>query len=139
MCPVAPLREGYKPRGIATVRPMFQFRVIDLLQAIKARSSEMAWLDGELSLVIQDELNPDNTRPLAMSCSGGTVQIVRGHRTQHCLEANIRVFSQIYCGYLTPTEAVSQGLATVHSDETLRIADQIFPKYEPFIPETDRF
>jgi predicted acetyltransferase len=139
MCPVAPLREGYKPRGIATVRPMFQFRVIDLLQAIKARSSEMAWLDGELSLVIQDELNPDNTRPLAMSCSGGTVQIVRGHRTQHCLEANIRVFSQIYCGYLTPTEAVSQGLAAVHSDETLRIADQIFPKYEPFIPETDRF
>lgn len=139
MCPVAPLREGYKPRGIATVRPMFQFRVIDLLQAIKARSSEMSWLEGELSLVIQDELSADNTRPLAMSCNGGTVQIVRGHRTQHCLEANIRVFSQIYCGYLTPTEAVSQGLATVRSDETLRIADQIFPKYEPFIPETDRF
>jgi predicted acetyltransferase len=139
MCPVAPLREGYKPRGIATVRPMFQFRVIDLLPAIKARSTEMAWLDGELSLVVQDELNPDNTQPLAMSCNGGTVQIVRGHRTQHCLEANIRVFSQIYCGYLTPTEAVSQGLATVHSDETLRIADQMFPKYEPFIPEIDRF
>jgi hypothetical protein len=32
MCPVAPLREGYKPRGIATVPPMFQFRVIDVLQ-----------------------------------------------------------------------------------------------------------
>jgi predicted acetyltransferase len=139
MCPVAPLREGYKPRGIATVRPMFQFRVIDLVQAVKARSSEMTWLDGELSLSIQDELNPDNTQPLAISCSGGTVQIVRGHHTQHCLEANIRVFSQIYCGYLTPTEAVSQGLATVRGDETLRIADQIFPKYEPFIPEIDRF
>jgi predicted acetyltransferase len=139
MCPVAPLREGYKPRGIATVRPMFQFRVIDVLQAIKARSPEMAWLDGELSLVIQDELNPDNAQPLAVSCSGGTVQIVRGHRTHHCLEANIRVFSQIYCGYLTPTEAASQGLITIRSDETLRIADQIFPKYEPFIPEVDRF
>lgn len=139
MCPVAPLREGYKPRGIATVRPMFQFRVIDVLEAVKARSAEMAWLDGELSLIIQDELNPDNTQPLAISCSGGTVQIVRGHHTQHCMEANIRVFSQIYCGYLTPTEAVSQGLATVHTDETLRVADQIFPKYEPFIPEIDRF
>ncbi len=139
MCPVAPLREGYKPRASATVRPMFQFRVIDLLQAIKARSSEMAWLDGELSLVIQDELNPENTLPLAMSCSNGTVQLVRGHRTRHCLEANIRVFSQIYCGYLTPTEAASQGLITVRDDETLRIADQIFPKYEPFIPESDRF
>jgi predicted acetyltransferase len=139
MCPVAPLREGYKPRGIATVRPMFQFRVIDVLQAVKARSSEMTWLDGELSLAIQDELHPDNTQPLAISCNGGTVQIVRGHHTEHCLEANIRVFSQIYCGYLTPTEAVSQGLATVRGDETLRIADQIFPKYEPFIPEIDRF
>jgi predicted acetyltransferase len=152
MCPVAPLREGYKPRGIATVRPMFQFRVIDVLQAIKARSSEMARLDGELSLVIQDELNPDNAQPLAISCSGGTVQIVRGHHTDHCLEANIRVFSQIYCGYLTPTEAASQGLVTTRvptrsegraeggaDEETLRIADQLFPKYEPFIPETDRF
>lgn len=139
MCPVAPLREGYKPRASATVRPMFQFRVIDLLQAIKARSAEMAWLEGELSLVVQDELNQDNTQPLAISCNGGTVQIVRGHRTQHCLEANIRVFSQIYCGYLTPTEAVSQGLVTVRSDETLRIADQLFPKYEPFISEIDRF
>jgi predicted acetyltransferase len=139
MCPVAPLREGYKPRASATVRPMFQFRVIDLLQAIKARSSEMAWLDGELSLVIQDELNPENTQPLAMSCNGGTVQLVRGHRTRHCLEANIRVFSQIYCGYLTPTEAASQGLVSVRSEDTLRIADQIFPKYEPFIPEIDRF
>lgn len=139
MCPVAPLREGYKPRGIATVRPMFQFRVIDVPQAVRARSSEMTWLDGELSLVIQDELNSDNAQPLAISCNGGTVQIVRGHHTEHCLEANIRVFSQIYCGYLTPTEAVSQGLATVRGEETLRVADQIFPKYEPFIPEIDRF
>jgi predicted acetyltransferase len=67
------------------------------------------------------------------------VQLVRGHRTRHCLEANVRVFSQIYCGYLTPTEAASQGLITVRDDETLQIADQIFPKYEPFIPEIDRF
>jgi predicted acetyltransferase len=139
MCPVAPLREGYKPRASATVRPMFQFRVIDLLQAIKARSTEMAWLNGELSLVIQDELNPENSRPLAMSCNGGTVQIVQGHRTKHCLEANIRIFSQIFCGYVTPTEAASQGLITVRGDDALRIADQIFPKFEPFIPENDRF
>jgi hypothetical protein len=47
--------------------------------------------------------------------------------------------SQIYCGYLTPTEAVSQGLVSARDDETLRIADRIFPKYQPFIPELDRF
>jgi predicted acetyltransferase len=139
MCPVAALREGYKPRGIATVRPMFQFRVIDGLPAIKARSAEMAWVDGELSLVIQDELNANHNQPLAISCSGGTIQLQRGHRTQHCLETDIRVLSQIYCGSLTPTEAVSQGLVSARDDETLRIAAQIFSKYEPFIPELDRF
>src|SRR5262249_14539509 len=32
----APLREGYKPRGIATVRPMFQFRVVDVEEALRA-------------------------------------------------------------------------------------------------------
>ena len=118
---------------------MFQFRVVDLLEAMKAHIPDLKWLEGELSLVIRDESCPENGEPIALGCKDGTVQLVQGHRTQHRIEADIRVFSQIYCGYLTPTEAVSQGLVTVRSDETLRIADQLFPKYEPFISEMDRF
>lgn len=136
---VAPLREGFKPRGIATVRPMFQFRVVDVLSAVKARSPEWRWLEGELSLAVRDEINTENNDPVAIGCKDGTVQIVRGHRTEQCLEADIRIFSQLFCGYLTPTEAYSQGLLQVSSPDLLPLADQMFPKFEPFIPEMDRF
>jgi predicted acetyltransferase len=136
---VAPLREGYKPRTIATVRPMFQFRVVDALEAVKARSPEWKWLEGEISFVIRDDINRSNNTPLAIGCKDGTVQIVRGHRTEHCLEADIRIFSQLFCGYLTPTEAASQGLLQASDPEVLPLADQMFPKFEPFIPEMDRF
>jgi hypothetical protein len=64
---------------------------------------------------------------------------VRGHRTEHFLEADVRIFSQIFCGYISPTEAVSQGLAQISEPELLPLADQMFPKFEPFIPEMDRF
>jgi predicted acetyltransferase len=136
---VAPLREGYKPRGIATVRPMFQFRVVDVLDAVKARSPDWKWLEGELSLVVRDEINAENGTPVAIGCKDGTVQIMRGHRTEYCLEADIRFFSQLFCGYLTPTEAASQGLVQISSPDLLPLADQMFPKLEPFIPEMDRF
>jgi predicted acetyltransferase len=139
LAPAAPLREGFKPRGIATVRPQFQFRVVDLLDAVKARSPEWRWLAGEISLVVRDEINTENNDPVAIGCKDGTVQLVRGHRTEHFLEADIRIFSQIFCGYLTPTEAVSQGLAQISEFELLPLADQMFPKFEPFIPEMDRF
>jgi predicted acetyltransferase len=133
------LREGHKPRGIATVRPMFQFRVIDVLEAMKARIPDLKWLDGELSLVIRDEICSDNATPLAIGCRDGTVQLMQGHRTHYCLEADIRAFSQLYCGYLSPTEAASQQMIRVSDPEVLPIADQMFPKFEPFIPDVDRF
>jgi predicted acetyltransferase len=139
LCSVAPLREGHKPRGIATARPMFQFRVVDVLEAMKSRIPDLKWLDGELSLVVRDEICADNTVPIAIGCRDGTVQIMQGHRTHFCLEADIRVISQLYCGYLSPTEANSQGLIRVSDPEALPIADQMFPKFEPFITDVDRF
>jgi predicted acetyltransferase len=139
LCSVAPLREGHKPRGIATARPMFQFRVVDVLEAMKSRIPDLKWLDGELSLVIRDEICPDNAEPIAIGCRDGTVQIMQGHRTHFCLEADIRVFSQLYCGYLSPTEAESQQLIRISDPEALPIADQMFPKFEPFITDVDRF
>lgn len=139
LTPAAPLREGFKPRGIATVRPQFQFRVVDLLNAVKARSSDWRWLAGEISLVVRDEINTENSDPVAIGCKDGTVQLVRGHRTEHFLEADIGIFSQIFCGHFSPTEAVSQGLAQISETELLPLADQMFPKFEPFIPEMDRF
>jgi predicted acetyltransferase len=136
---VAPLREGFKPRGIATVRPMFQFRVVDILAALKARAPVYAGINGELSLLIRDDLVAENQEPIAISSSDGTVQILAGQRTEHLLEGDIRAFSQLFCGYLSPAEAVSQGLLQASSPEALNVAEDFFPRLEPFIPQMDRF
>ncbi len=136
---VAPLREGYKPRGIATVRPMFQFRVVDVLAALKARAPVYAGLRGELSLLLRDDILPQNARPVAISARDGTVQILADHRTEHWLEADIRAFSQVFCGYVSPAEAVSQGLVQVSDPEAVNVAEDFFPRLDPFIPQMDRF
>jgi predicted acetyltransferase len=136
---VAPLREGYKPRGIATVRPMFQFRVVDVLAALKARAPAYSGLTGELTLRIQDEQLRENQLPIAISAHAGTVQILAGQRTEHWLETDIRVFSQIFCGYLCPAEAVSQGLVHLSGPDAAAAAEEFFPRLDPFIPQMDRF
>jgi predicted acetyltransferase len=136
---VAPLREGFKPRGIATVRPMFQFRVVDLLMALRARAPVYSEVTGELSLQIRDDHVPENQAPMAISAVDGTVQILAGQRTERWLEADIRAFSQLYCGYVTPAEAVSQGLVQASHPEAVSVAEDFFPPLEPFIPMMDRF
>lgn len=136
---VAPLREGFKPRGIATVRPMFQFRVVDTLAALKARAPSYAGLHGDLSVIVRDDLVASNQRPISISARDGTVQLVAGGRTEHWIEADIRPFSQIFCGYLSPAEAVSQGLAQVSDPEACSLAEDFFPRLDPFIPMMDRF
>lgn len=136
---VAPLREGFKPRGIATIRPMFQFRVVDAHAALRARAPAYAGMNAELSLHLRDDLLGENQQPLAISASDGTVQILAGQRTEQWLDADIRAFSQVFCGYVSPAEAVSQGLIQASSQEAIDVAEQLFPRLEPFIPQMDRF
>ena len=55
------------------------------------------------------------------------------------LEADIRSFSQLFCGYLSAAEAVSQGLMQASGPEAVDRAEAFFPRLEPFIPQIDRF
>ena len=134
----APLIEGFRPRIIATVRPMFQIRIVHLPLALRALAPTWSGLDAEVGLQVRDELLRENEVPLAISAREGTVQIVEGHLPPHSLVAEIRVISQLYCGYLTAGEALSQGLLQ-GPPEAIRAADLLFPRLEPFIPDLDRF
>jgi hypothetical protein len=135
----APLREGYKPRGIATVRPMFQFRVIDAGGALDARAATFPEGRYRLAFRLRDELIPENTAPLAVQGSGHGVEVRPARPADPYLEMDIRVFSQLFCGYMSPSDAASQDLLRSSSPDALEIADQLFPAGEPFISEVDRF
>lgn len=135
----APLREGYKPRGIATVRPMFQLRVIDVEAAVAARINTFPADRYRLALRIRDELLPENGRAITVRCQGHGPSIRPARADDPALEADIQVFSQIYCGYMSASEAVSQGLAQCSSPAALEAADALFRCGDPFISELDRF
>jgi len=135
----APLREGFKPRAIVNVRPMFQFRVVDLGAALASRLPAAPEGRYRLALRLRDDLLPENTEPLAVENLGGGARVRPARPDDPSLEADIRVFSQIFCGYLSPSQALSLGLCQCSSTEAAETADALFPAGDPFISELDRF
>jgi predicted acetyltransferase len=135
----APLREGFKPRGIVTVRPMFQFRVVDVEAAMARRAATLPAEHYRLALRVRDDLLPENGRPVAVHAAGSRVEVRAARPTDPYLEADIRVFSQMFCGFMSASEAVSQGLARASSPAAEEAADLLFPSGDPFIAELDHF
>ncbi|MFN3650306.1 MAG: enhanced intracellular survival protein Eis [Armatimonadota bacterium] len=135
----APLREGFKPRSIVTTRPMFQFRVVDLPGMLRLAAETAGAMPGALCFRISDDALPENSEPVTVSHDGARVHLRPDAPAEPYLESSIQVFSQLACGYLSPSEAVSQELARVSGEGALELADQLFPAGEPFISELDRF
>ena len=135
----APLREGFKPRAIVTVRPMFQFRVVDVERALRGRLRSFPAGEHRLTFRVEDELLPENREPVALHPGNDGWEIRSARPTDPYLRMDIRTFSQVFCGYMSPVEAVSQGLATASSPTALETAETLFAPGEPYLSELDRF
>jgi predicted acetyltransferase len=135
----APLREGFRPRAIATVRPMFQLRVVDVAAALRARARVFPRGVYRLGLKIRDELLPENTTPLGIHGTSSAVSVRAARASDPTLCMDIRTFSQLFCGYLSPGDAASQGLLEFTSPGALDTAEALFPAGDPFLSDLDRF
>jgi predicted acetyltransferase len=135
----APLREGFKPRGIATVRPVFQLRITDLPALLERIAPSLPAGAPRLALRARDEVLPENARPVTLAPAPEGVVARPARPTDPYLEADIRILTQILAGYMAPAEAVSQGLARVSSGAALAAAEHLFPSGDPFIAVLDRF
>lgn len=135
----APLREGFKPRGIATVRPMFQFRVVDVPAVLRGRLPQMPEGNYRLGLKVRDDLIPENSEPITLQSSGDQRTLRPLRPSDPYLELDIQTFSQLFCGFITPTEALAQGMGRCSSPAAAELADRLFATGEPFICEMDRF
>ena len=135
----APLREGFKPRAIVTVRPMFQIRVTNVAEALQARAAGFPVGPYRLALRIQDDLIRDNNDPVALHATGSGVTVRRARPSDPYLKLDVRSFSQVFCGYLSIADAVSQELAQASSPAALETAELLFPAGDPFLSELDRF
>lgn len=135
----APLREGFKPRGIATIRPQFQIRVTDLSGLLTTLLPAVPPGRFRLALRPHDDQLPENNAPLTLAGTGSKVEVRPARPSDPHLQADIRILSQILSGYLSPADAVSQDLARCSSDEALETAEALFPAGDPFLSELDRF
>lgn len=137
LTPRAPWEEGYDSRCTIDVGASFMFRIVDLTNAMKALISRIDHLDGDLTIEMHDEIGAWNNEPVTIRGEGAP-EVVAG-RSSNSLEADVRVLSQIYTGYLSPSDAYSQGLIEVSGPEALRLAEHLFPESEPYIPYLDEF
>jgi predicted acetyltransferase len=135
---VAPLREGFKPRSIVTVRPMFQFRVVCLESALRAWAAAQSGGAYRLAIKVQDDLLERNQRSWTLVGNGDWTEVRPARPGDPYLEADIRVFSQLFCGFLSAGDAISQGLVKC-SPAAEEAAEELFPGGQTFIPELDRF
>jgi len=130
--------DGYEPRGQVKVVPSFMFRVVDVAGCLKTSYKLWCELDKEISLIIHDDVDEGNEGIFTIGVEGDEV-VKERHKGGLWLEADIRVFSQIYCGYVNPTEAYSLGRIEVSSEKALNLADKIFPSATPYICWLDSF
>lgn len=135
----APLREGFKPRAIVTVRPMFQIRVTSVAAALDARTDGFPLGHYRLALRIQDDLIPQNTTPVAIHSNGSEVAVRPARASDPYLKMDIRTFSQVFCGYLSIADAASQDQVQASSPAALETAELLFPAGDPYLSELDRF
>ncbi len=135
---VAPLREGFKPRSIVTVRPMFQFRIVCLESALRAWAAAQTGSSCRLAIKVQDELLEKNHRAWTLVGNGEWTEVRPARTGDPYLETDIRVFSQLFCGFLSAGDAISQGLVKC-SPAAEEAAEELFPGGQTFIPELDRF
>jgi len=69
--------------------------------------------NGEVTLKINDELNPSNSEPLFIDVNKGKVEFKKKQSTALTLHTNIATFSSIYWGALTLKDALYYGLVEI--------------------------
>ncbi len=124
-----------------TSKPGMMLRLIDVPAALgllhPARFAPILKPSGQtLTLRAADALRPANTQPIRLHATGVHAG---SHADRDWLAADVSVLSQLYVGYLTPSEAASLGSLTASSPEALLLADRLFPARQPFVSPVDQF
>lgn len=117
--------------------PGVMLRIVSLEAALSALhlalyAPILAERGKTLTIHAADDLCPQNTRPLRLTPDGVYPAETAGGPW---LRADIRVLSQLYLGDLLP----SKSAVSVDSPQTLRLADRLFPRREPYVAPLDQF
>lgn len=89
-----------------------------------------------LTIQADDDLCPQNMHPLHLTAGG---VLPAGSKDGPWLRADIRILARLYSGDLLPSEAAAEDTLLADSPQTLRLADRLFPRREPYVAPLDQF
>lgn len=106
----------------------FQFRIVDLVQAVKARGYKPE-ISAKISVHIHDECATWNDGIWSIELQSGEAVVVK--KTSACpdAECDIQTFSQLFCGYATAEDLLFQGRLKVRNNQIPALLNAIFHDY----------
>ena len=120
--------------------PGMMLQITDLQAALKclhvAYAPTLAETNRTLTIITDNHTQPDDLQAVRLSASGVTTGSTAD---ANWLRMDIRVLAQFYTGFRLPSDAVLEGDARCSSPAALSLADQIFPRRNPFIAPADQF
>ena len=126
----------FEYKSFSTVAPGFMMRVINVRDAI-SRLRHNIESPSDFVLKVTDGNLPQNSRLLNIHVHNGET-VVDDTRLPAQFEADIEVFSQVYSGFLRPSDAVKYGFASGEPSIVHKL-DELFSAPSPFIYQFDIF
>jgi predicted acetyltransferase len=117
------------PRSVRTeLQPGFQFRVVNPKAALTART-----VDPSLGFTISFSITDPVQSPFYFTAevTGGAI-ITTQEVSSNSLTMDIRTFSQLYSGFISPSRATELGLIEPSSAKAVNLADKLFKSRVPF-------
>ena len=131
---LAPMDDGFpqelpNPKAVKVeVEAGFQFRVVNPLAALELRSVDPD-IKGLFGFTVSDPV---------LGVTDFDVEIIDGKiskvntRAKERLSISIQTFSQLYCGYVSPSRAAELSRVEATSDKAINFADGLFKTVLPF-------
>ncbi len=126
----------FEYKSFSTLASGFMLRVINVPEALRRLRHS---LDGRIDFVVKvnDGNLPQNSRTLNLHAHNGEI-VVDETKQPVQFEADIKIFSQIYSGFLKPTDALRYGFAGGEPAVAARL-NELFKAPAPFIYQFDIF
>ncbi|MCX7766604.1 MAG: GNAT family N-acetyltransferase, partial [Candidatus Sumerlaeia bacterium] len=106
----------------------FQFRIVDLIQAVKTRGYSPE-ISAKISINIHDDCASWNTGTWDIELQSGKVVTVKRSSAPPDAECDIQTFSQLFCGYATAEDLLFQSRLKVKNNQTPALLNAIFHDY----------
>ncbi len=126
----------FEYKSFSTLASGFMLRVINIPDAL-TKLHHTIEAPADFVIKVNDGNLPQNSRPLNLHVHNGETVVDETKRSVQ-FESDIEIFSQIYSGFLKPSDALNLGFA--HGEKaTAAKLDELFRTRAPFIYQYDIF